>query len=319
MNPCNIKSNNYQKKNFQYNLLCFCILLLSSAVKAKNDASLNDLFNQATAAFAENHLDHAEMLIEKLLESSQNEAEHYYLAGRIAGKQAQEANLFSQLSYARAAKKYFTAAIRIDPQHQNAIIGLIRFHQQAPVMAGSDKQSIPELINQLRTIDARAAFTMDAPKLLENNHVKSVVDFYKEALNKPSKTRLGQFQYDAAMWFSAYGHYHQALEIMQSIDLSQNDLDDESTVMRLYQLAKLTAETQTQLDVGIKNIQLYAALPKGDKTIPQDWIDFRLAQLNFLNSGQTLDKTELLKIQSRTSLDELKAKIQSFLEEAVLN
>ena len=273
------------------------------------------LFGLARVAFVENRLDDAEDLIKQVLKVSQDDAEHLFWAGRISGKQAQETNIFSQLGYARDAKKYFTQALQADPQHQDAILGLIRFHQQAPVMAGSDKQSIPGLIKQLRAIDARAAFAIDAPNLLDKNQFESVVQLFSEALNAPSKTSLGQFKFNAAMWFSAYGHYPKALDIMQSIDVSENDLDEQSASMRLYQLAKLTAETQTQIELGIQNIQLYAALPQKNKTIPPDWIDFRLAQLQFLHHQLPITQAKILTIKSTTELSGLREKIDTFLGE----
>lgn len=313
MNSCHIKSKNPTMKCFTYHLIFLYLLLSSASLCAKNQPSVNDLFEKANAAFIENKLDQAEKLIEKLLESSQNEAEYHYLAGRIAGKQAQEANIFSKLSYAKAAKKYFTEAIKIDPQHQDAIVGLIRFHQQAPVMAGSDKHMIPELFKQLRSVDARTAFLLQAPMLLEKKPFEFVQQLYVEALELPSKHHSDQFKLDAAMWFSAYGHYKKALEIMQSIDSNDNQLNHESAAMRLYQMAKLTAETQSQLDVGIKNIQLYAALPAQDKTISQDWVAFRLAQLNFLKHQLPADKKQLMALESITEQDNLRDQIKSFL------
>jgi tetratricopeptide (TPR) repeat protein len=303
-----------QKGQIKRLLCCLYVSLLSTVIYAGELTAEDEFFNRAKTALKDSRLDEAVILVEKLLESSRDNAEHYYLAGRIASEKALNANIFSRLGYAHAAKKYFTKAKKIDPQHQDAIIGLIRFHQQAPVMAGADRHSIPELFKQLRVVDARSAFLIQAPALLENSPFELVEQFYIEALAANSKHSLGQFQYDAAMWFSAYGHYQKALEIMLSIDASDNELKQESKAMRLYQLAKLTAETNSQLEVGIKNIQLYAALPAEAKTIAQDWVEFRLAQLQFLKSGAGVEKSKLLEIQSRTSLAELKAKIDSFLK-----
>ncbi|WP_223786544.1 hypothetical protein [Marinicella meishanensis] len=151
--------------------------------------------------------------------------------------------------------------------------------------------------------------------LLEKKPFEIVQQLYVDALDLPSKHSVDQFQFDAAMWFSAYGHHRTALEIMQAIDSGDHELNHESAAMRLYQLAKLTAETQSQLDVGLKNIQLYAALPTKDQTIPQDWIDFRMAQLKFLQHQLPADQEQLMALESTTELDDLRDKIQSFLSQ----
>ncbi|MCX7552348.1 hypothetical protein OS175_00535 [Marinicella sp. S1101] len=290
-------------------------MLFSTALKA-NPLSLNqDLYDQARVALSEKKLAEAEHLIARLNSQSVDDVSTLYLAAQIAEAQTKQANFISQTYYFYKVKKHYIQILNLNPKHTESIIGLIRFHQQAPVMAGADKQSIQELFQHLSTVDAKVAFVMQAPKLLEKNAFESVEQMYLKALNSPSKMDKGQFQFDVAMWFSAYGHFQKALTIMQSIDVNKNGLNDESLVMRHYQLAKLSAESQSQFDVGLKHIQRYANFPSAAKTIPQDWIRFRMAQLEFLNNQGSRDKTELLAIRSTTDLDELKDKIDSFLSQ----
>ena len=65
--------------------------------------------------------------------------------------------------------------------------------------------------------------------------------------------------------------------------------------------------------LGIKNIKQYSALADTQITIPRDWVDFRLAQLQFLKEGSDNHRTHLIKLRKETSDKELKRKIKSFI------
>jgi tetratricopeptide (TPR) repeat protein len=269
----------------------------------------------AKVAFQSGDFKSAANYIEKALEMQENNSDLLFTAGRIAGKQAQNASIFTKLGYASDARKYFTKALEINPQHQDSLIGLIRFHQQAPVMAGGDKQLVAIYINKLRSLDNRSAFSIEAPILLDKNDLTTVMKLYKQSLISPSTKSIHQFKFDSAMLFSAYGHYQQALNEILSIDMSNDQETSEFVHMRLYQLGKLTAETKTQLELGFKSMQQYSNLAAKDKTISEDWIKFRLAQISFLR-GHSLDsKSKFLKLKSLTNDDSLKTKIQSVLNE----
>jgi len=267
---------------------------------------------EAKEAFESDQLEVAETIIKKALSSNPNDVEALFLAGRIAGKKAQHANIFSKLGYARDTKKYFTKALEINPNHQPSIIGLIRFHQQAPVMAGGDKQSVYEFMDKLRSVDARAAFDFEAPMLLDKNELETALLRYNAGLkDTKSNVNIDQFRFDSAMVFSAYGHHQMALDAMLDIEPDNKGFKDSS--MRLYQLGKLAAESKSKLQLGLQSMKQYSHLPEEEQTIPKDWVEFRLAQLSFLINKQAKDRELLLKIQATTTEESLKQKITSFL------
>ena len=310
------------------------------ALKNKQFKQANTLFKQllnnsnnksqallglAKVALNTDELDDGEDLIEQLLEDTPNNPEYLYIAGRIAGKQAQSASIFSKLGYASDAKKYFTKALKIEPQHKPSIIALIRFHQQAPTMAGGDKESIPELLAKLREVDKREAFSIELPQLLEKQEFAIAESYYLEALKSTSEVNTEQFKYDYAMWLSSYGYYRRALEVLLTVDMSDKEATKSFATMRLYQLAKLTAESKTQFELGIKSIKQYAALvdenkgenkeTKTNNAIPADWVKFRQAQLDVLANDKSTSQEILLKLKDKTDDSALKTKITSFLEQ----
>jgi tetratricopeptide (TPR) repeat protein len=297
---------------------------LLESQELKTDA----LFGLAKSAFYQQQLDDAEDYIEQVIEARKNNPEHWYFAGRIAGKQAQSASIFSKIGYAKDSKNYFKKALELAPQHTPSLIGLITFNQQAPAIAGGDKGAINDLVQQLNAVDKRAAFPFIANKLLEKDKIAEVVNHYNQALSdwpknshnqediNPSQLKIdvARFKFDFAMMLSNYAHFDLALKELVAIDLEDNQLHADFSAMRLYQIGKTAAESNSNLKQGIASMTQYAALPTADKTIPNDWIDFRLAQLHLLQNGHKDNRKVLVKLRKATSDRDLKRRIKSLLK-----
>ena len=290
---------------------------LFKRLASNNEFKTQALFGLAKVAFYQEQLDIADGHIAKVLAISPDNPEYLFIAARIAGKQAQSASIFSKLGYARDAKRYFLHALEIDKNHQPSLIGLIKFHQQAPILAGGDKDEIPTVLNRLRAIDKREAFSIEAPMLLNKGKVTKVLTLYNDALQaKPiSDVANARFRFNFAMLMSSQGVYEHALEALISIDIKSDLEIADLLTMRLYQMGKMAAESNSQLELGLKSMTKYAKIPQKDKTISKNWVDFRMAQLRFLNNDQSINEQTLNKMIQTTSDNALKSKIKAFLKE----
>lgn len=274
--------------------------------------STEALFGLARVAFYQDDLDLAEDYILEVIEESSDNPEYLFIAGRIAGKQAQDASIFTKLGYAKDAKKYFSQALDIDGHHQASLIGLIRFHQQAPSMAGGDKDKIPGLITRLRKVNKRQAFELEAPQLLKKNQLDKVFKLYKEALL--SEESACEFKFDFAMMLVPFELYQQALEEINTIDVSHCEKSPELVHMRLYQIGKLAAESNSQLVLGLEKMTEYRSLEKSARSVSDDWIDFRIAQLKYLNGNKSVNQKYFKKLSAATRDKDLRKKIKSFMD-----
>ncbi|MGX5174216.1 tetratricopeptide repeat protein [Aliikangiella sp. IMCC44653] len=288
-------------------------LPLFTALSTDKSFNTQGLFGLARVAFYQRQLDDAQEYIEAVLQAVPDNPDYLFIAARIAAAQAQQASMFSKLGYARDAKQYFSQALKVDSQHKPSLIGLIKFHQQAPVMAGGDKDAIPSLLKKLWVVDQRAAFTIQAPQLLNNKQVEKAKVLYLQALNSSSETDLGQFKFDFAMLLAGQGDYEYALKELLSINLSTPEKRQDFASMRLYQIGKLAAESKSNLEQGLDSMIQYDALPAENKTIPQDWVEFRLAQLKLLKTQSIEARKSLNALKEKTSDDNLKNKIQFIL------
>lgn len=180
-------------------------------------------------------------------------------------------------------------------------------------MAGGDKATIPELVNQLRLLDPIAAFELELPKLLDQQSIASVLTQYQALLVAPSTKDIEKFKFEFAMQLSYRGYYEQALEEFIAIDVSKSSKAHEFATMRLYQIGKMAAESNTKLDIGLKYMEQYANAPENEKTIADDWVAFRLAQLSYLKNNDSGNKMTIAKLGKHTEDNDLKHKISAFL------
>ncbi len=300
-------------KNQQYELAKKLFSDLATQATTTNAARLG----LAKLAFFESQLDSAEELMEDLLEQDSNNPEYFYWAARIAGKQSLSASIFTKLGYAKDTKKYFNQAIKIDNQHKPSIIGLIGFHQQAPVIAGGDKEAIPVLLEQLKAIDKRAAFMIQAPRLFNQKETEQVLNLYQEALlsDQNSDVELGEFKFNFAMLLANQRMYLEGLNELLSINLDDYKVLPQYGPMRLYQIGKLAAESRSNLQQGLESMKQYQSIPAESRTISEDWVNFRLAQLNYLQKPSPDQRKSLEKIKRETKDHDLKTKINSILKD----
>jgi tetratricopeptide (TPR) repeat protein len=295
-------------------LPCFITCISLSSVFISEESLANEsLLEIAQQAFAKEQLETAQTYIEKALQQHPEKPDALYLAGRIAAKQAQQANIFSKLSYAKDAKNYFEQALSIAPQHRDAIVGLIRFHQEAPVLAGGEKESIPDLVAQLKQVDEKAAFSFEVQKMLQEKPLEWVHQSYLRALNSSSAEQDETFKYDYAMWLSNFGYHSKALDVLMSIDKNNQAATQSFSAMLHYQLAKQAAESKRQLALGITSIEQYAQLPAEQRTISDEWISFRLTQLRYLNQHSDTSIQDFERLKEESEDGSLKRKISQFL------
>ena len=287
---------------------------LFEQLKTKEEYQLESLYSLAKANFYIGELDSAEDYIEQVLEFSPNQAEYLFIAARIAGKQAQSASIFTKLGYAKDARKYFAKALELEPTHKPSLIGMIRFHQQAPVMAGGDKAMIPKFLERLRDLDRREAFNIEAPQLLGTNKIKDTLELFESALKSESSIEIGAFRFDFAMTLSNHGYFSEALEQLVKIDLEVYQTKPEFYHMSFYQIAKTSAESQKRLKLGLASINKYASFSNAEKTIPRDWTKFRTAQLTYLIHRNDENKLAIESVRNDTSDNDLKDRIREFLK-----
>ncbi len=111
---------------------------------------------QTRIELAENKLDEARKLVDKVIETDSNNALAYALRGQLYGMKASRASLFRAGGYAKKSLASYESALELDPDLEEALVGLIRYRLSAPTLFGGsiDKASkTAEHLKQVNPVD----------------------------------------------------------------------------------------------------------------------------------------------------------------------
>lgn len=296
----------YHNKDFDKSERLYNKLTSSDAYQTRATLGL------AKVAFHKDQFDVAKTHIQSLLKASPKQAEHQFWAARIYAKLAQNASVFKKFGLAKTSKKHFIKALVINPLHKPSLIGLIKFHQQAPSIVGGDKDQIPVLLKRLRSIDPDQAFSIEVTTLFKEGKIDQAFKQYNAQLKHAKNPN--KMTFDFAMLLAQQQLYIQALVKLKAINTHDQTVKDPYIEhMRLYQMAKCAAESQSDIDLGLKSIREYIKTPESDNKISKDWVDFRLAQLLYLSNDKGSAVKLFKTIHQSSSDDDLKKRVSEYL------
>lgn len=105
--------------------------------------------------FELNDYDEAEDNFEEALDLNEKNAEYHYWLAWAYGFEARDANIFTKTFLSPKIKKHFEAAVKINPKHVDARIGLTNYYMVAPGIMGGDLKKAHEQANKIKEIDEK--------------------------------------------------------------------------------------------------------------------------------------------------------------------
>lgn len=115
-----------------------------------NDAEAEWLLSRVRVAFHDS--DAALAPAEKAVALAPRNAEYLWQLAQVYGTQAERAGVLHQLGLARKFRDEAEAALAVDPNLVDALMGLMEYYDRAPAIAGGDKQKADELAHRLSAI-----------------------------------------------------------------------------------------------------------------------------------------------------------------------
>lgn len=254
--------------------------------------------------YMDSDLDDAEEWIEKAVKAQANDAEAYYIRGAIMGRQASN-SIFSALSYAEKSQNSFAKAVELEPDSIKYRKGLMQFHTSAPSIAGGDLKIAKAQVEQIKLLDPKMGLEAEINYELSQDNDALAANLLKQAkLTYP----------DIPDFFFLSGIVHQQKESFEaafeelSLAIGKTAETQESVTAKynaMYQLGKTAVLSESNLEEGIKALQLYILeAPDLDGMSPKDWAEFRFANLFALNA-QKVQAKEIYQRLAKTENQEL--------------
>ncbi|TBN01349.1 tetratricopeptide repeat protein [Hyunsoonleella flava] len=213
----------------------------------------------------------------KLVNAKPQVANYHYKYGGVLGMKALQ-NKFKAISFIGDIKSSFTKATELDKNHIEARWALVELYMQLPgIFGGSKSKSLKyaEELEALSKVDGYLAKGYvyeydDEPELAEK--------YYKMAIQEGGSltcfNKLTRF----------YENKNQPEKAIRTIESAHKKHQRNALH---YQIGKVAAEYNIELDKGEKCLQTYLANYSAKDGVPKAWAHYRLAQIHTYKNNKT--------------------------------
>jgi tetratricopeptide (TPR) repeat protein len=216
--------------------------------------------------------DDAADLFEEAVEMGRDDVETNLWLAEAKSAYAQNANMFSAMGAARAAKRAYQRAVEIGPEDARARLSLIGFLAGAPAIAGGDLDLAREHAEVLRGLDPWMAVRADADILRAEDEDADLVPLYAGAAS--SMPDAAEPQFILGLMYMQAERYDDA----ERQFLRTAELEPDHDGVR-YQFGKFAAVTGTELERGIEQLTIYLAQPIDPGDPGPEWVNYRMGMI----------------------------------------
>ncbi|WP_337842911.1 hypothetical protein [Rheinheimera sp.] len=227
---------------------------------------------QARIQLANNSAGQVVELLEPSLDANSPDAELWYLAAMAKLQLAQSSSIFSKASHAKQGLAWLQQANLRAPDRLDILTTLIGFYRQAPAIVGGDDEKADAFMHELERKSPVHAVVLRAGLLLPDHAQQALA--LLEQQPQPQQARwqgaMAQVRLALKQPEAAFSHYQQAAAL-------ETDLSDQQGY--LYQLGRLAATEQQDLQIGAEALQRYLQFYQDSQHPRLDWAKLRLAEV----------------------------------------
>lgn len=231
---------------------------------------------------AQGNAEAAAAQFEQATTTAPDSADAYYWYGAAHGTLAGNASLFKAGPLSRKARKGFETALSLDPEHVEAMKGMITFYLNAPKLFGGDRNKAMELIEQLTEVNPlEGRLTLIAYYDDNDEDDRALALAQRTAEEHPDDPRphlqLGFMKQGAEDYATAIIHFERGA--------AAKAVDNDTRLARqgaLYQVGRTAVFGEFALDNGIDALSEYIELDIMAGLPAKPWAMYRLGLLHQL-------------------------------------
>ncbi|MCF7569032.1 tetratricopeptide repeat protein [Sabulilitoribacter arenilitoris] len=214
--------------------------------------------------------DDAVVQYKKLVKAQQNKANYHYKYGGALGMKALSVNKLKALGIIGDVKKAFLKAAELDKNHIETRWALVELYMQLPGIIGGSKNTSLKFANELEALSQVDGYLAKGYIHEYDNKPELAEKYYKMAID------LGGSLNCFNKLTNLYENQKQPQKAIQNIEAAQK-IHQRNALH--YQIGKVAAEYNTQLEKGKQCLQTYIANHSAKDGVPLAWAYYRLAQI----------------------------------------
>jgi tetratricopeptide (TPR) repeat protein len=245
-----------------------------------DDSDFKKFLYLAKIDLTNGNLEKAEDNIEQALALAPTSGDSHYIEGKVMAALAEDANMFSQMSYVRKVLKAFTAAVKYSPENIQYRQSLLGIHLMLPAMMGGDDDLALAQAKAIESLDALSgsiALLRVYAKLEDQEKFNEVYEL--TLVNFPDEPAV---HFQKGMFYQAQEDFDNAfIEFNKAASLdASTDKKSESKYMAMYQLGRTSVLSKRYFVEGEKALKQYIVEADVSSLMPsKDWAKYRLANI----------------------------------------
>ncbi|MFK7748861.1 MAG: tetratricopeptide repeat protein [Kordia sp.] len=266
--------------------------LVTAVAASPNDRQLIELLGDAYGY--QKNWDKAIERYEYLVKMDDYNANYHYKYGGAKGMKALEVNKFKALGLIGDVKRAFKRAAELDPTHIEVRWAMVELYMQLPGIVGGSYKKSMKYANELENLSKVDGYLAKGYIYEYDDEAKKAEEYYKKAI------RVGGSMTCYDKLTQLYEKNDQPLKAIANIEKSHKK--HERNAMH-YQIGKVAADYNLQLDKGEKCLYLYITNYTTKDGVPVSWAYYRLSQI-FKHRGDKQKALEWInKAISKEKLD----------------
>lgn len=223
----------------------------------------------------------------KLVEFQENNAEYHYKYGGALGMKALEVNKLKAMGMIGDIKRSFKRSAELDPNHIDVRWALVELYMQLPAIIGGSERKSLGYANELEALSKVDGYLAKGYIAEYSNRSKDAELYYKKAVNIGGSITCYQKLSDL--------YEKTTKEPEKAIAVIEEAQEKHHRNALHYQLGKVSAQYNTQLDKGIGCLEKYIENHSTKDGVPKSWAYYRLAQI-YKHKGNKVQATKYINL-----------------------
>jgi tetratricopeptide (TPR) repeat protein len=144
-----------KKHNFYSYLIIFCLIQLNGTALANSEAE--SLFNAGLAHYESEKYEEAIKELESAVKLAPDVAKYHHILAVSYGREAERANWFKAMNYAKKTLSHLESAIKLDQHNLEILDDLMDYYREAPGFLGGNVKKANEIEDLIEKLSHKGA------------------------------------------------------------------------------------------------------------------------------------------------------------------